>query len=94
MKYEFIKSKDLLIVKIKIPEQHTVSDERIVVEQGDVEKLISENFNCPKGYAVGKCLDHMKRLDSYNEKCEGSWTFELKKLTKSKTKKPNKSKAS
>ena len=88
MKYEFIIKDDILSIEVSLLPKLLVSDKKILVVQKDIEKLIHENFICPKNFIVGKCLDHKKNLDnSIKKRCTGTWSFELLEIQSTKTRK-------
>ena len=56
-----------------------------IVKWHDVQKIVEENYKCPKNYKLGACNNPVQYLNGDNHKrCKGTWTFDLCESVKTK----------
>ena len=62
---------------VSIRKRKQYDEDLETVKWGDVEKIVSEFYEPPKNYVLGKCLNELQNLHS-DYRCETTWIFELK----------------
>ena len=80
MNTEFVidEKNNLLLMTITADFRHRMANAHVRIGISAATKIVEEQFECPKGFLLGKCLNPTASVDNeYQNRCSETWIFSL-----------------